>query len=577
MFFKRANGDPLLLQPVKTAKKYQFKWFHILVAALTILGLKFLVMPAHDAVSTVYYSRYRTVQRRQEGVCPQPQPPAQASNISAFVDAPGFASEASKRLAGAVQIPTVTFDDMGPAGEDERWAPFEDLHAYLRTTFPAVHSDLELTVIAGYSLVYTWRGSVEDAGPLMLTGHLDVVPVTALDRWTYPPFSGTIDEEWIHGRGSWDCKNNVIGILTAVEHLITIGWKPRRTISDSSTCSVLAFGQDEEISGPRGAANIGKHLEALYGKHGIALLVDEGGSGLDAVYGSQFALPGVAEKGYINVEIDVDMAGGHSSVPPAHTSIGILSKIVSEIEDASVFQPHIETTSPIWSYLECVARHGDASQTPSWITDAVSSSNPDLNEVANRFAETSLGNRYLVQTSKAATIFNAGLKSNALAENAHALFNTRIEIFSSPEKYSLLLNGDRVSEGATIGNITVEWNKSMNPSPIAPSTIASEGWDIFSRAVQATFGEEVITAPSAMTGNTDTRHYWNLSENIYRWSPTRVGTRLGIHTVDERISAYNILSFGSPTSDIDIPREIVTHVESIKFYTELILQSDARA
>ncbi|CAA7269792.1 unnamed protein product [Cyclocybe aegerita] len=566
MFFERANGDPLLLQPVKTTQKYQFKWFHILVAALTILGLKFLVMPAHDAVSTVYYSRHRTVQRRQEGVCPQPQPPAQASNISAFVDAPGFASEAATRLAGAIQIPTVTFDDMGPAGEDERWAPFEDLHAYLRTTFPAVHSDLELTVIAGYSLVYTWPGSVENAGPLMLTGHLDVVPVTALDRWTYPPFSGTIDEEWIHGRGAWDCKNSVIGILTAVEHLITIGWKPRRTI-------ILAFGQDEEISGPRGAANIGKHLEAQYGKHGIALLVDEGGSGLNTVYGSQFALPGVAEKGYINVEIDVDMAGGHSSVPPAHTSIGILSKIVSAIEDASVFQPHIEITSPIWSYLECVARHGDASQTPSWITDAISSSNPDLNEVANRFAETSLGNRYLVQTSKAATIFNAGLKSNALAENAHALFNTRIEIFSSPpevqesyfgliqpiaEEYSLLLNGDRVSEGATIGNITIEWNKSMNPSPIAPSTIASEGWDIFSRAVQATFGEEVITAPSAMTGNTDTRHYWNLSENIYRWSPNRVGTTLGIHTVDERI-------------------KIVTHVEGIKFYTELILQSDARA
>jgi hypothetical protein len=54
--------------------------------------------------------------------------------------------------------------------------------------------------------------------------------LTSLDRWTYPPFSGTIDEEWVYGRGSGDCKNNVIGIMTAVEHLIDVGWKPRRTI-----------------------------------------------------------------------------------------------------------------------------------------------------------------------------------------------------------------------------------------------------------------------------------------------------------------------------------------------------------
>jgi Gly-Xaa carboxypeptidase len=85
----------------------------------------------------------------------------------------------------------------------------------------------------------------------MLTGHIDVVPryslsryvpscdhsyilffsLTALDRWSYPPFSGTIDEEWIYGRGAGDCKNNVIGIMTAVEHLIKSNWTPTRTIS----------------------------------------------------------------------------------------------------------------------------------------------------------------------------------------------------------------------------------------------------------------------------------------------------------------------------------------------------------
>jgi Gly-Xaa carboxypeptidase len=62
---------------------------------------------------------------------------------------------------------------------------------------------------------------------------------------------------------------------------------------------VLAFGQDEEISGPRGANNIGKYLEQRYGRNGISMIVDEGGMSLETVYGKEFALPGIAEKGYL--------------------------------------------------------------------------------------------------------------------------------------------------------------------------------------------------------------------------------------------------------------------------------------
>jgi Gly-Xaa carboxypeptidase len=61
----------------------------------------------------------------------------------------------------------------------------------------------------------------------------------------------------------------------------------------------LAFGQDEEISGPRGVNSIGKYLELEYGRNGISMIVDEGRRSLEMVYGKGFALPGIAEKGYI--------------------------------------------------------------------------------------------------------------------------------------------------------------------------------------------------------------------------------------------------------------------------------------
>ncbi|KAF9529826.1 hypothetical protein CPB83DRAFT_236779 [Crepidotus variabilis] len=449
-------------------------------------------------------------------VCVQPRPAALPSNISRFVEEPGFSDQAAQRLLGAVRIPTMTFDDMGPITEDERWRPFGEFHTYLQGSFPRIHSQLRLEYVGGYSLVYTWVGKDKKAEPLLLTGHLDVVPATtALDRWTYPPFSGVIQDGWLYGRGVGDCKNNVIGIMTAVEHLIKIGWEPTKTI-------VMAFGQDEESSGQRGAKKIAEYLETAYGTHGVGLIVDEGGMGLDTIYGTEFALPAVAEKGFMNIDIQVDMEGGHASVPPKHTSIGILSKVVSNIEDSATFTPELKRDSPIWGYVSCLARHGDASLVPTWLREAVGAKHPDFRQVAQTLARESAAIRYLMQTSKAATIFNAGVKNNALAEVAKATFNSRVELYSSvksvrqiyhdltepiAKRYSLRLQNRTLSDEPSIGNITISWTEERDsePSPISPfhmNQSQTGAWSIFSRAVQATFGKNVITAPSAMTGNT---------------------------------------------------------------------------
>ncbi len=52
------------------------------------------------------------------------------------------------------------------------------------------------------------------AGGLLLSGHLDVVPVTG-QNWTYPPFAATYDRARIYGRGSADMKGFVASSLAA--------------------------------------------------------------------------------------------------------------------------------------------------------------------------------------------------------------------------------------------------------------------------------------------------------------------------------------------------------------------------
>lgn len=157
--------------------------------------------------------------------------------------------------------------------------------------------------------------------------HQDVVPIADPSDWTYPPFEGHFDGEWIWGRGSSDCKNVLIGLLSSAEDLLSQNWQPQRTV-------VFAFGFDEESHGFLGAGSIAPALEEKYGKDSFEFILDEGGMGLQSLGGESgsdddiiYALPGVGEKGSLDLILDLAVPGGHSSIPPAHTGVGIMSEI----------------------------------------------------------------------------------------------------------------------------------------------------------------------------------------------------------------------------------------------------------
>src|SRR5207237_966098 len=112
----------------------------------------------------------------------------------------------------------------------------------------------------------------------------------------------------------------------AVEHLVAAGTKPRRTL-------YLAFGYDEEVGGRRGAARIAELLAARNVHPEFVL--DEGGAlatGLITGVAAPVALIGIAEKGYVTVELTAQAEGGHSSMPPPATAVGILAAGLTRLE-----------------------------------------------------------------------------------------------------------------------------------------------------------------------------------------------------------------------------------------------------
>lgn len=54
------------------------------------------------------------------------------------------------------------------------------------------------------------------AEPIVINGHLDVVPVGNLEKWRFPPFSGTRSDGMIWGRGAADMKGPIAAALTAL-------------------------------------------------------------------------------------------------------------------------------------------------------------------------------------------------------------------------------------------------------------------------------------------------------------------------------------------------------------------------
>ncbi|CAK1363761.1 unnamed protein product [Cercospora beticola] len=490
-----------------------------------------------------------------------PSQDAKLQHAYDFLFTPQFENASIARLSGAVQVRTESFDDLGKIGEDKRWDVFYPFHDYLEATFPRIHKELKVEKVNTHGLVYTWQGSDASKKPVVLMAHQDVVPVDpdTVDSWTHPPWSGYYDGEQIWGRGASDCKNQLIGTLETLEVLLEAGYEPKRTI-------VLSFGFDEESSGREGAGHLAPFLLERYGKDGVAALVDEG-MGYTEAFGRGFAVPGVAEKGYTDVDITVRTPGGHSSVPRDHTSIGILSEIITLIESQQ-YPTYLDGENPFLGLLQCSAQH--APDFPKKLKKLLGShstggkqacSKKHHDKLAIEVAKVNPLAKYLMQTSQAVDLIHGGTKTNALPETAVATVNHRINIGDQPEtifnhlaqilkpvakKYNLTLHAFD-GEAAAYNSISLGPRHTvLRPAPVTPTNTDSvTPYAVLSGTIRALHGEDTIVAPAIMTGNTDTRYYWNLTRHIFRFGPGYIketASDLGnIHTVDESIAVTNHL------------------------------------
>ena len=419
-----------------------------------------------------------------------------------------------EKLAKAVRYQTVSSaTDPHHKGEE-----FLALHQHLKEAFPLVHSNLRAEVINNYSLLYTWHGEKPKLKPILISAHMDVVPVegASAQDWQEGPYAGTVHGAHIWGRGTLDDKYRVIAILEAVERLLADGYQPERTI-------YLAFGHDEEVGGEEGAGQISHTLK----QRGVQLeaVFDEGlAVAEDVVPGISrpLALVGTAAKGSLNLKLTVNGDGGHSSAPPTDSPIEILSRAIVRLQDNPFKARMTPTTKETVKSLARVmgSKHQFAVKN-YWLFKK---------KIIKMLAQDQATD-VLIRTKMTPTILEAGDKNNVMPRVASATFNVRI--LSGEDDKSVIrhirraISDDRV-EIELFGDYTP-------PSPVTET----DTW-IFG-ALQATIAEvfpKALVVPALFPGGTDAKHYTSLTSNIFRFAPQVVNRDIAqlVHNVNERIS-----------------------------------------
>lgn len=444
---------------------------------------------------------------------------------------------AASRLAEAVRLRTVSSRTEVGLNADQ----FRALRTLLQQRFPRVHAALKREVVGELNLLYTWEGSDPQARPIMLMAHQDVVPIAPGTEgdWSEAPYSGSIKNGYVWGRGSWDDKGNLLSQLEAVELLLASGYKPSRTL-------YLAYGADEEVGGLRGAAKIA----ALLKSRGVRLdfVLDEGLLVLEGVLPGlrqPAALIGVAEKGYLSVVLNVSATPGHSSMPPVKgdSAIGMMSAALKRLDDhqlpggiRGVAGEMFDTLAPEMGGFSRVALSN------LWL----------FGPVVQKQLERAASTNAVLRTTTALTIVNAGNKENVLPGRAEATVNFRILPGDRKEQVMEHMRGH---VGAVVPASQFELYAlpgAVDASKVAPTDSAQ--YRTLNRTIREVFPDALV-APGLMVAGTDSIHYGEISDHIFKFSPVRANAEdlKRFHGTNERLSIAN-------------------YADAIRFYHRLITQ-----
>ena len=364
-------------------------------------------------------------------------------------------------------------------------------------------------------LIARWRGSDPKLGPLVISGHMDVVEAKPAD-WRRDPFTPVVENGYLFGRGSADMKlDDTVAIATLIE-LKRQGFRPRRDI-------VLEFSGDEETRMKTSAIIADKLADA-----DLVLNVDGSGGTLNETTGEPeyFTWEG-AEKTYADFQLLVTNPGGHSSRPRADNAINELAAALVRIGRYQ-FTPELNELTR--SYFIKAADY----ETPQIgaAMRAFAANPKDAKAIATLTADPAMVGA--IGTTCIATMLSGGHALNALPQRAQANVNCRIFPGHKPAEIMDELKRVAAEPKLAITDVS-EGSVPTDASPMRPDLIG---------AVTKAMGEVypgVPVFPSMLSGASDTMWFRHRHVAGYGVSPMFIKASDDFtHGLNERIPLANI-------------------------------------
>ncbi len=432
-----------------------------------------------------------------------------------------YCMEKIDRFCKSIQIDTSWPRDALPRNRDAE-APLTSFQNFLLSSYPKFSHTAEHWVLSPYGIIFHWPGTSGSSKPILFAAHYDVVPAEE-DKWTRSPYGAERDGDFIYGRGTLDMKSLLIGLMEAVEEAVSRGFKPKQDI-------YFAFGGDEERAGLHGAIEMAKwfkertiHFSWIFDEGTIVALNQI------AWIDKPLALLGIEEKGFMSVELSVDQAPGHASRPPNVQAVAVLAKALIRISKKPF---PFRLTPTVGAFFKKI---GELSTGPTgWFLRHAKQTAPILFMAMKK--NPSMAS--LLHTTVAMTQLEGSQADNVLPSAAKAVMNLRLldpwTVDSAMEYIRKTVKDDRVKIRLS--------NLSTNPVPANPGYAHEKGpgYDTVKDAISRTFSG-VPVLPFLMVATTDSRHYKDISDGIFRFCPYMLTPEelALIHGHDERISIDN--------------------------------------
>jgi carboxypeptidase PM20D1 len=230
---------------------------------------------------------------------------------------------------------------------------------------------------------------------------------------------------------------------------------------------------------------------------------------------------GIAEKGMINVAYSVQSGGGHASAPPVKTPITTLATACRSVIDHP-FKMHI--TKPAGEMFNTLGRHS------TFLYKLIFANLWLFKPVLDLICRKSGGElNALVRTTTAFTQAQGSNARNVIPTEASLVSNMRLNPSDTVESAVAYLK-----KTVADNSVKITVLEGCQPSPI--SETGCDAWNRVASAVAQTW-EGCIVSPYLMVQCSDSRHYGDISNHVYRFSAMDLTAeeRGTIHGNNERI------------------------------------------